>query len=295
MPQVKQHEYLLTQEAYQGLTSLFASELSTSTMYRRRTGGRGSGAIFDGYQVVRDLPIEHHSEGISYALNTLAMYHLPDEWIDNRTPSQINRTLIVCTDSDHTHHTPTTTLEHPTFHSLEEYHNYRDINGLPDTHRALWSDIPLIEYDVDPTDPNYDPSDDAINDEVKFHTRRGFHYQLTDQSRSYYKWFADHHHMRPPTLNGRLSVTSLVSAVLEAIGTSWLLPPQTYYATLKEYPNLNKAHKHVVHKGGVKKLYGNHQHTAFTPDLLQIQPFTKARALELRQQMIESGELVEEE
>lgn len=291
---MKQHEYLLTQEAYEGLSKLFASEPSSSTYYRRRTGvtSSGTGAIFDGYQVVKDRPVEHHSEGISHALNTLALYREAIEWIDNRTVAQRIRTLTACNEPEHTHHDAVLAPDdQPTFNTLNEYRSYRNIHGLPDVRHALWSDIPLIEYDVDPTDPNYDPSDDAINAEVKFHTRRIFHYQLTDQSRSYYKWFADHYHMRPPTLNARLSVTSLISAVLEAIGTSWIFPPPAYYATLKEHPNPNKAHKRTVHKGGNKRLYGNHQHKPFTPDFQTIQPFTPERARILRQQMIDNGEL----
>lgn len=250
--------YLLTFEAHDGLVELFAGQ-SKSTKSRRWN----QRVMYNGYTMEPILG-DRQPEGISHGLNVLSMMYDVDEFIP--TPP---RKLVI---------------EKPVFHSIKEARDYRAMYGNP-SYKVLWSNKQIMDYS---------DKEDSSGEFPLVYTRKPWWYRLSPGAISFYTHLAMMHDMQPPSIQLNVTSHKYVSAALEAIGCKWLKLPEGYMEVLKELPNKNKVRTIVRRRPVGSRLYGNHSHTAFTPDMSVVQPFTRERMLELRKQMIENGEITDD-
>lgn len=223
---------------------------------------------------------------MSNSLNLIALHYDLTDFIDNRTPQQLHQ----CQRQQHP------APDHFDYTSHQSVNEYKQNYALP-SYKALWSNSQLHEYS------------DPINEEdepVLEYTRRKIDLKLSPGAISFYYRLATKYNMQPILYQPnpfppkgrkpRCGINNYVSAALEAIGCNWLLLPDDYRTLIDENPNQNKNHVNTrkpAQSSTNAKLQGNRSHTPLMIDLKDSrwQPFTPARAAELRAEMIKNGEI----
>lgn len=212
--------------------------------------------MYDGMGIVKIMPsFLPSAEGVSHALNTIAQWFDPCEWQDNRTERQ----LLYCMEQ---------MKPPPRFKTVKEAKEYKRRH----TYKALWSNVQLKEY------AEYELEDETI---PLVQTRVDYELSLTENTRKHLLWLAQHYKMQAPTITNRQSTTGLISAVLEAVGIMWLLPPEDYQEAIAETPNANKRRATTSFRKGLSPTkYGNPEGTPFLCDPDILRPITRELLIE---------------
>jgi len=252
---------MLTEEAHNGLVDNLI--INRSKMYTTR---HQKDNLFDGIRVVaarsafRNSTSEakdHEAFGLAHALRVLAVECSPFDWIDNR-PESIKQQHI----QEAQPYIPI---------SYKDSKEYRR-----NTYTAYWShQLPMdwVEY----TDP-----DTGITEDKWMATRNSYSLALDEDTRDHYKWLANLYKMRSPAINGRTSITSMVSACLEAIGIAYLLPRPDYRELLDSSKNPRLARTNQ--NRNMHQKFGNHEHTPYIPGTWEVA--TKDWAQAYREQIL---------